>query len=43
MFGHPVSPLMVSVNVPLPEVEEVVNVAPVNEVGLFTMPVPVPE
>jgi len=42
MFGHPGSPLMVKVRVPLPVDEEVVKVAPVKEAGLFTVPVPVP-
>jgi hypothetical protein len=43
IFEHPVSPFMVSVRVPLPVDEDVVKVAPVNDVELFTVPVPVPE
>lgn len=43
MLGQPVRPLMVSVSVPLPDDDEVVKVAPVSEVELLTVPVPVPE
>jgi hypothetical protein len=43
MLGQPVSPFIVKVKVPLPVDEEVVNVAPVSDVGLLTVPEPVPE